>query len=67
MYWSNPEDVCEWAGVNRQMVVGIVAGVGGDVKSTVLVVDLRVGYVVKTSLGEASWGWGSGGLALTLN
>jgi hypothetical protein len=30
----------EWVGVDRQKVVGVVAGVGGDVNSTVLVIDV---------------------------
>ncbi len=64
---SGPADMHERVRVNRQRVVGIVAGVGGDVNSTVLVVAIRVGFVVEASLGEASWGWGLVRLALTVN
>ncbi len=32
----------EWVGVDRQRVVGVVAGVAGDVNSTVLVVAVQV-------------------------
>jgi hypothetical protein len=52
--------VHERVGVNRQRVVGVVAKVGGDVNSTILVVAVQVGFVLETSLGEASWGWGLG-------
>ncbi len=64
---SGPEDVHEWVKVDRQGVVGIVARVGGDVNSSVLVVAVQVGFVVQASLGEASWGWDLGGSALSIN
>ncbi len=64
---SSHKDVHEWVGVDRQRVLGIVAGIGCDVSSTVLVIAVRVGFVVEASLGEASWGWGLGGLKLSFN
>ncbi len=35
---STPKDMYKWVGVDRQRVVGVVAKVGGDVNSTILVV-----------------------------
>ncbi len=57
----------ELVGANGQRVVGVVAEVGGDVNSTVLVVAIQVGFVIEASLHEASWGWGLGGLVLHID